>query len=313
MAIFHKIRRAISAIRALPSLPGRLQQLAAVVGSTAQSTDALRHEMEALKNSLEVIPELKDELGLWKATLRYEMEVLKSSLKVAPELVEEFDLWKATTPIPEEPLVTVCVATYNRPHLLVARCLQSIRAQTYEKLEILVVGDGASIETCQAVKKINDSRITFFNLPERGHYPSNASRRWLVAGTAPANEALRRARGDYITHLDDDDEYLPDRIERLVGFARETKADFVWHPFWVESDRGWVVLPCDELRQGSVTTSSVFYRWWFKKIEWDVDAHMLLEPGDWNRFRRFKYFQPLMLRYPEPLLRHYPEQRSEAA
>ena len=62
-----------------------------------------------------------------------------------------------------------------------------------------------------------------------------------------------------------------------------------------------------------MTTSSVFYRSWFRKIEWDVNAHMLLEPGDWNRFRRFKYLQPLMFRYPEPLLRHYPEGRSEAA
>ena len=40
---------------------------------------------------------------------------------------------------------------------------------------------------------------------------------------------------------------------------------------------------------------------------------MLLEPGDWNRFRRFKFFQPVMFRYPEPLLRHYREKKSEAA
>jgi glycosyltransferase involved in cell wall biosynthesis len=245
--------------------------------------------------------------------LRYEMEALKSSLGIAPELLEEFERWKAATPIPVKPLVSVCVATYNRPHLLVTRCLQSIRTQTYENLEILVIGDGSSIETQRAVEMIHDPRIKFYNLPERGRYPTNANRRWMVAGSAPLNEGLRRATGDYITHLDDDDEYLPDRIERLVKFAAETKADFIWHPFWYEAEGGWSVLACGELRMGSVTTSSVFYRSWFKKIEWDVNAHLLLEPGDWNRFRRFKYFQPAMHRYPEPLLRHYRERKAEAA
>ena len=175
-------------------------------------------------------------------------------------------MWKRTTPIPEEPLVTVCVATYNRPQLLVQRCLQSIRTQTYKKLEILVVGDAPGIETQRAIEQIDDPRLAFFNLPQRGHYPLNANRRWMVAGSAPANEALRRAKGDYITHLDDDDEYLPDRIERLVAFARETKADFLWHPFWHETDQGWVIKPCDQLYHESVTTSSVFYRSWFKNM-----------------------------------------------
>ena len=64
---------------------------------------------------------------------------------------------------------------------------------------------------------------------------------------------------------------------------------------------------------GSVTTSSVFYRSWFKKIPWDANAHLMMEPGDWNRFRCIKYFQPVMLRHPEPLLRHYCERRRLAA
>ena len=136
-------------VRNLPGLPGRLRHDEAMLNHTAHLAEVLHYEMEALK----------------------------SSLKVAPELVEEFEIWKTTTPVPAEPLVTVCVATYNRPHLLVTRCLQSIRAQTYEKLEIVVVGDGSGPETRQAVEKIDDPRITFFNLPERGHYPLNANRR----------------------------------------------------------------------------------------------------------------------------------------
>lgn len=284
MAIVKKIRRFFSLVGKLPSLPGRVRRFNAVIQDLCNQT----------------------------VRLNYELEALKCSLQVDPELLDDFEEWKASTPIPSEPLVSVCVATYNRPHLLATRCLRSICEQSYRKLQIVVVGDGSSIETRQAVEKIGDPRIDFYNLPQRGHYPQNAHRRWMVAGTPAINEALRRARGDYITHLDDDDEYLPGRIESLVAFAQQTKADFIWHPFWYDSDQGWIVLACELMMCGSVTTSSVFYRSWFKKIEWDLGAHRLLEPGDWNRFRRFKYFEPLMARYPEPLLRHYRERMAAA-
>jgi glycosyltransferase involved in cell wall biosynthesis len=241
------------------------------------------------------------------------MEAFKSSLQVDPALLDDFERWKTATPIPEMPLVSVCIATYNRPRLLVDRCLRSILAQTYKNFEVWVIGDDAAPETQHAVEQLNDARIHFHNLPQRGTYPLSPKRRWMVAGSVPMNEAMRRARGDYVTHLDDDDEFMPDRIERLVSFARATKADFLWHPFWYESDRGWRIKSCKELVQGSVTTSSVFYRAWFKRIEWDLNAHALLEPGDWNRFRRIKYFQPSMARYPEPLTRHYREQTSKEA
>ena len=46
----------------------------------------------------------------------------------------------------------------------------------------------------------------------------------------------RWARGDYVTHLDDDDEYLPQRLEVLVQYARARGCDFVWHPFWYRRD-----------------------------------------------------------------------------
>ena len=185
--------------------------------------------------------------------------------------------------------------------------------QTYQNLEVWVVGDGANAETQRVMEKVKDPRVHFHNLEHRGKYPQNSNRRWMVAGSPAVNEAMRCASGDYVTHLDDDDEYLPDRIERLVDFAKKTKADFVWHPFWYESELGWELNPCYQMRLGSVTTSSVFYRSWFTRIEWDVNAHMWLEPGDWNRFRCIKYFQPVMQRYPKPLLKHYRERRRMAA
>jgi glycosyltransferase involved in cell wall biosynthesis len=131
----------------------------------------------------------------------------------------------------------------------------------------------------------------------------------MVAGTFPANHALQVARGDYITHLDDDDEFLPERIAKLVDWARDKNADLVWHPFlWEDNTGQWLVNPAVKLAVNQVTTSSIFYRHWFKNIPWDPLAHLLDEPGDWNLIRKIKALGAVCVRHPEALLRHYREQ-----
>jgi hypothetical protein len=239
-----------------------------------------------------------------------QVDLLKSSLEVPQDLVEAFFEWKARTPIPSDPLVTVAVATYNRARLLTERCIPSVLGQTYDNLELIVVGDGCTDETEEAIAEIRDPRLTFVNLPQRGSYPAEPMRRWMVAGTQALNKAMSMARGDFVTHLDDDDEYMPDRLEKLVEFAIENECDFVWHPFWLEDSEGnWTLIEAPRFVRTQISTSSVFYRSWFTRLEWDINAHLLMEPGDWNRFRRVKYVGPATMRYPEPLLKHYRERR----
>lgn len=258
------------------------------------------------------LPALRWALGReWSARRRH-VEDLISRVEVPAALHQEFLEWRACHPIPEEPLVSVCVATYNRARLLAERCVASVLSQSYERLELIVVGDGCSDDTAAVLAGITDPRLTFYNLPERGPYPSDPRRRWMVAGTPAMNAAMARARGHYITHLDDDDEYLPDRLEKLIAFTRSQGCDFVWHPFWVEGTGSpgteeWILKEALKYERGQVTTSSVFYRSWFRKIEWDIEAHRLDEPGDWNRFRRIRSLRPVCMRFPEPLLKHYRE------
>ncbi len=236
------------------------------------------------------------------------MDALKSSLEVPPELIEEFAEWKARNPIPERPLVSVIVATYNRGQPLVQRCVPSILGQTYDNLELIVVGDGCTDETEELLTAIDDPRLNFINLPERSSYPEDPHRRWMVAGVPPRNRGLTAAKGDFITYLDDDDEHTLDRLEKLVKFASEEDCDLVWHPFWIETGDGeWATVEAQKFVLGQVTTSSVFYRSWFKKIPWNLEAHLLMEPDDWNLFRRIKYINPVCRRYPEPLYKHYKE------
>ncbi len=235
-----------------------------------------------------------------------QIELVKSSADVPPEYIEEFFKWKTENPLPERPLVTVAVATYNRARLLTERCIPSVLGQTYENLELIVVGDGCTDETEELLAGIDDPRLTFVNISSRDSYPDDPARRWMVAGTRPTNKALSLVRGDFVTHLDDDDEYLPERLEKLVRFATKENCDFVWHPYWRETNHGdWHLEESREFVRGQITNGAVLYRSWFARIDSRIDAHRLMEPGDWNRFRRMNYIYPSPMRYPEPLLKKY--------
>ena len=247
------------------------------------------------------------------ANLKKQLDSFKSRVDVSDDLFDRFQEDRTSESYQEvfvkrDPLVTVCVGTYNRGHLLLDRCLKSILNQDYKNIEVIVVGDCCTDDTEQLVAEIKDERLYFINLPERGKYPDNPQFRWMVAGTTTMNHALSLAKGDFITHLDDDDEYMPGRITKLVTFIQKTRADIIWHPYWRQNDRyKWRLSEGRTYDAGQVTTSSVFYHNWLKQIPWDINAYKYLEPGDWNRFRKIKYLGVKATRYDEPLLKHYRE------
>jgi hypothetical protein len=297
------------------SLQEQLDDLRAEVHQRRRQCELDRARVQSLLAAVEGLAcgsrSLQEQLAGLHAAVREQRlhcDLAKSKSEVPRALVEEFQHWKACQSPLSEPLVSVCVATYNRAKLLTERCIASVLGQTYGRLELIVVGDGCTDHTEASVARINDPRLTFVNLPSRPDYPTDRTRKWMVAGTQAGNKAISLARGDFITHLDDDDEYLPVRLEKLVDFAILHRLDFVWHPFWYEQVQGnWMLNEANDLALGQVTTSSVFYRGWFKRLGWDMDAHLLGEPGDWNLFRRIKFLGPAMGRYPDALLRHYVE------
>ena len=115
-----------------------------------------------------------------------------------------------------EPLVSVLIPTYNRARLLAERSVASVGRQSYQRFAIVVVCDACTDDTEAVLHGIGDPRISFHNLSVRGPYPEDPYRRWLVAGSAPGNEPLRRARGRWIAWLDDDDEFCANHIETLL-------------------------------------------------------------------------------------------------
>lgn len=208
----------------------------------------------------------------------------------------------------DDPLVSICIATYDRPDLLVDRCLASIRRQTYPNVQIVVVGDHCTDDTERRLATLRDDRITFENLPVRGPYPQDGQARWHVAGTNAMNRGLELADGHFVCHLDDDDEIVNTRIERMVQAAQSSCAEFLWHRFsWEVGDGQWKTLGGEEPRIRQVTTGSIFYHRVLASIPWDVRAYRFDEPGDWNRVRRILALEPRLAFVPDVLTLHYRE------
>jgi len=260
-----------------------------------------------------------DKLRKINIRLENQLSILISKDSLPPHLLDQFYLDRQTSDyqapyLKREPLVSVCITTYNRGELLVERSLRSILSQTYKNIQLIVIGDCCTDNSEKLISKISDSRLYFENLSERGDYPADSKLRWMVAGTKPINRCLELAEGDFITHLDDDDEHLPERLEKLLPFIKETKADLVWHPFYREkSNQEWGVNQSEEFGSGMVTTSSVLYHRWFKRIPWDPEAYRYHQPGDWNRFSKFLYLNANLRRHPGILLRHFKEKNQKVA
>lgn len=127
----------------------------------------------------------------------------------------------------EDPLVTVVIPTFNRAELLTTRAVPSVLNQTYENLEIYVIGDHCKDDTAERMDQFDDPRLTFINLDQRGDYPDDPELRWMVAGTVPIREGILRARGEWIAICNDDEQFTPDHVEVLLREGQQTNAELV--------------------------------------------------------------------------------------
>lgn len=115
-------------------------------------------------------------------------------------------------------LVSVVMATYKRQETL-KKALESLVSQTYDKVEIILVDDNANREWNIKVEEIVNEISKIHPIV----YIQNETNK----GSAETrNIGIRKALGDYITFLDDDDIYLPNKIKNQVEHMIEVKSDF---------------------------------------------------------------------------------------
>lgn len=120
-----------------------------------------------------------------------------------------------------KPLVSVIVATYRREGSLY-NALLSLAKQTCPSIEIVLVDDNSQPEWNQKVKKVVEKF--------KEEYP-NVLLQYVVndknQGSAQTrNIGIKTATGEFITFLDDDDSYLPFKVENQVSFMQSEGLDY---------------------------------------------------------------------------------------
>ncbi len=98
------------------------------------------------------------------------------------------------------PKISAIITTFNRAEFF-RRAIESVLNQTYSDFELLILDNSSIDNTEEVVNGFEDERIRYIK-----HQPINISQ--------ARNLGLKESKGDYIAFLDDDDEWLPEKLEK---------------------------------------------------------------------------------------------------
>ncbi|MDA8442924.1 MAG: glycosyltransferase family 2 protein [Peptococcaceae bacterium] len=149
-------------------------------------------------------------------------------------------------------MVSVIIPYFNRGDTL-PRALDSVRAQSYQDLEIILVNDGSTDQTSQLVEAyIQDHpELHFKHLWQKNSGPSGAR-----------NNAIRHATGRYIACLDSDDAWEPQKLAIQIDFMeRNSEVGITGTNYYIVKEHQW--------HKYNNVTGSVevgFYRVLFKSL-----------------------------------------------
>ncbi|MCI8728941.1 MAG: glycosyltransferase family 2 protein [Clostridia bacterium] len=122
--------------------------------------------------------------------------------------------------INEDVKVSIIVPSYKRKREFYARAIESLRNQTYRNIEIVVIDDNAKEELLEYreelsayIREIEDDRILYVANKEN------------LGSVGSRNAGIDSASGEYITFLDDDDRYLPTKIENQLKYTLDNGLD----------------------------------------------------------------------------------------
>ena len=100
-------------------------------------------------------------------------------------------------------LVSVIVPTYNRSGML-KRAVASVLGQTHQHFEIIIIADGCNDDTKSVIEQFEDKRIRSIIVHEN------------VGGAQARNIGIDAAKGNYIAFLDDDDEWVSEKVSKQI-------------------------------------------------------------------------------------------------
>jgi len=126
------------------------------------------------------------------------------------------------------PRVSVIVPVFNAART-VEQAIDSVRAQTFSDLEIVVVDDGSSDDPAVALERIADRRIRLLRQENQG-------------GAAARNRGIDAAVGRFVAFLDSDDVFLPHHLQTMHDLLKDTTGTAAYARVVVDRGDGRVIL-----------------------------------------------------------------------
>lgn len=165
-----------------------------------------------------------------------------------------------------KPLISVIVAVYNIEKYI-SKCIESITAQSYSNLEIILVDDGSkdvSGKICDEYA-IRDNRVKVIHRLNGGL-------------SAARNSGLEICKGEYVAFVDGDDWIEPDMYESMVAVAEENNAELV-------ACRYKCIYP-DEVVDKSTDKKIVFEGLQMLSKYLEEDENVVIQHAAWNKLYR---------------------------
>lgn len=119
----------------------------------------------------------------------------------------------------DSPKVSIILPTYNGSKFL-RGAIETCLSQTHRNLELIAVDDCSTDSSPEIIRSFKDPRIVYVRNPQNLRLPRSL------------NAGFRRATGGYLTWTSDDNEYLPDAIEKMLDRLQSAQADFTYADYW---------------------------------------------------------------------------------
>lgn len=129
-----------------------------------------------------------------------------------------------------QPLISVIIPVYNGEQYL-KNCIESIEAQSYEPLEVIVINDGSTDGTAEVCEKLAEAyeNLSFVTTED-------------VGVSASRNRGISMAKGEFLTFIDADDRIHPQMLQRLYDAIEQTGSDIAGCQFMIwNTDREWEI------------------------------------------------------------------------
>ncbi len=211
----------------------------------------------------------------------------------------------------KNPKISVIIPV-SRSIEVVTSAIDSVAAQTYSNIELILVTESENKDLSSNIKKRRDKRILLITNSSKSKV-SGEWANWSVSGGSSRNIGLQSMSGDFFTFLDDDDFMLPQKIEKCLNFAKSNNLEFVGHLEGFEKNgkiellRGNKINKTRKFHSGSVdylglNTNTIFMHKFYSRIKWPIYNYKNMRGNDPVYLRLIFALNPIYALLPEILV-----------